>query len=440
MQESSALGPLDGKRMPRWKSIHGIGDSLTFATELDPVLPSQPHDLNRYLRMAVLLWGKILIPETFLLHNARTGDLLLRDKCQFSSMSDALKTGSIVVSRNSHSWNTSFSAHRRESITTGNPLVVPGDTGERLASLLDDIVDDKHCWTYETIPRARLFPDRFEDALRRLLPAPQFQNAKKFFSRPEVAHANPGPRTTIDGWDGLSRGRVVAALPHFRVQHHKLCPSVEMAVREAYANNVLDSLSPLHDNQAALPVLASRSVFQTRDYAVRTDFDTQRALLSSLTAERVYHIDATKLLSLPWDDFVGLSEDDDRRQFQSSRFRAALASRRGDYRSFADAINESSKSLDRYLKKIEGELRGTDPLRVGGRVLGKRQASATRQILLEVVLGLPGELARWIYAAWSVYGDRSVENKKAQEQRDRSARLRMLLAQDFAPKDRGAPS
>ncbi len=154
--------------MPKWDSIDGVKEGLTVATHLDP-LPSSHHpsNLGLYLRVNALLWGRLLIPETFLLHNERLHRMLSEGSDARKDFEEFLNVGLALVTRNNREWNAGFEAHWEESNKTGNSLLIEGEIGRRFAQYLDNTVPNSHSRSYSSTTRARSFPDLFEESLKK---------------------------------------------------------------------------------------------------------------------------------------------------------------------------------------------------------------------------------------------------------------------------------
>lgn len=364
-----------------WRSIEDYQGGLAVATRLDPVADI-PSDLGAYLRMSHLLWGRLVIPEIFLLHNRdlaerftaeHSGDQARRDFEEFIGVAQP------IINRNANDWNDSFVGHYEMSAQTENPLLVEGALGRRHAEYLDSVVSHDQCRVYATGTAIRRFGTHFRETLQatfdeRALRSEGLNQLAAFIWDPDVYAGNVEARARIDGWTELSRGGVIRALRRMESEPsvRAFRPHVMHAARHAYAKNVLDSLNRDAGNLAQVPLVAQSLVSMEPGYQVRVDEDVASDMLSALIDGRLqYPIDTSSLLQLPWKDIHEISEHGARQLMHEARSRAVHEASQQPVNESAYALHVNSmiERLDAYLQYIASRVparrrRPGDDLRV----------------------------------------------------------------------------
>ncbi len=357
--------PIKGTRRTKerscmsWRSIEEYQEPLAIASRLDPV-GSLPNNLGAYLRISQLLWGKLVVPEIFLLHNQSLLDRL-KNSDERTDFECFMKVGAPIINRNSRPWNESFEGHWVKSAETNNPLLIPGDEGRGHAEYLDTVVTNDQCRCYASDTATRRYDDLFRETLKatfddQALRKEGLARLSEFIWDPEH-EGDTNIRGPVDGYTGLTRGSVLRAMKRMTKEAAFLryVPNVAQAARHAYAKNVIDSLNRDPSNIAQVP-LVSRSLLVTEPgYQICLDDDVAEDMVSKLISGGLsYSIDTTSLLQLPWDKIVEISTHEARKQFHEARSKAAQAASQNsiDKEVYAQEVDKMIEALNIYFMYI----------------------------------------------------------------------------------------
>ena len=355
-----------------WNHIEAFGEALNLATRLDPT-SSLPPDLGLYLRLNVLLWDRLLIPEVSLMHNAALEETLNQeDGSVRSDFEEFLAVASPIITRNDRPYNDSFEGHWEASRETKNPLLIPGRRGFDHARYLDRVISREQCRTYTSRDPIRNFEELFREALRNAFTDLNLRDASlpallRFIEDPANSGGDLAGRAKHDGFFGLTRGGVLMAIRQMSREPSMLPHRayVRAAAQQAYSKNVLDSLNRDVKNFAQLPLISRGQLTGEAGYRMKLDSGLGDDLLQGLLASRrVYAIDPQSLRDASWELIAQLSKHEARLAFHLSRSAALRAELEGDQIGYCTAVAKMVQHLDSYLLVVADRLRGKGALRL----------------------------------------------------------------------------
>jgi len=350
----------------KWLPVDQYSEDLTVATNMDPLM-RLPSDMSLYLRLNVLLWGKLLIPEIFLLHNRHLKNYLT-DRKNKKDIEEFFDIEAAIISRNDHSWNTCFEAHWHESKKTNNPLLIPGEEGRIFARYLDHVVNDSHCRRYATNKRAIAFEALFFQSLNQMYKDYVYREESlnmiaSFFRQNAIAHGDRETRQLVDGFSGLSRGRVKHGIEMMRKEPKMipLIPIIEEASRQAYARNVLASLNRNVENSANVPLLYSSQFENELGYGMKFDHEIAHDFGRMLNSQpRLYKIDVEAIKGASWDLIHKIASHPMRAGFQKRRTLALHAESTGNQDKYREHAEKMIDHLDEYLLHVSQKLKSSE--------------------------------------------------------------------------------
>lgn len=281
-------------------SFDGFTDMVAVPNELDFVRSAPAAQIPLLLRFHTLFSGRVMLPDTFLLHN-REFLTVWNGRESRDDLRRFFAEGAPVVSMGGAEHLSTFANHYQASTDANNPSVIPVEIGGgEYAADLDDITQGAEFRRYEHVERLHAFPDLFLKEAKRV--HLDLDIAKHtLLKAKEVSDGEKGAqdRQRIDGYSGVTRSgliRLFRSIPAVEIRNR--AGQIWECARLAYARNVALPLQcPWQESQ--IPATHRDQLDRSIVYELRDEDDLFNRLRWSSGTDP-YRINWGKLQAAPW--------------------------------------------------------------------------------------------------------------------------------------------